>query len=109
MSNFVLPIIIGVVCIVIGISNMRGNISTLHSYHRHRVSEEDKLPMGKKVGLGMIIVGISIIVCNLFYIATFYTKNEIFNIIGTVFLIFGLTVGIAISIFAIIKYNKGLF
>ena len=29
--------IIGIVCIIIGISHRKGNISLLHSYHRNRV------------------------------------------------------------------------
>lgn len=56
MAGFVGSFIVGVVCIVLGISNMRGNISSLHSYHRKRVSEEDRVPLGKKVGLGTILV-----------------------------------------------------
>ena len=62
MAGNIVPFLVGVVCIILGISNMRGNISSLHSYHRHRVSEEDRIPFGKQVGLGIIIVGISIIV-----------------------------------------------
>ena len=51
MAGNVVAFLVGVVCIVLGISNMRGNISSLHSYHRHRVSEEDRIPFGKQVGL----------------------------------------------------------
>ena len=29
--------IIGIICIVIGIMNRKGNVSMLHSYHRNRV------------------------------------------------------------------------
>lgn len=62
MAGNIVTFLVGVVCIVLGISNMRGNISSLHSYHRSRVSEEDRIPFGKQVGLGIIIVGIGIIV-----------------------------------------------
>jgi hypothetical protein len=57
MPAFVVTALVGIVCIVLGISNMKGNISSLHSYHRSRVSEEDRIPFGKKVGLGTIIIG----------------------------------------------------
>ena len=50
MTSFIGTLIVGVVCIVLGISNMRGNISSLHSYHRHRVTAEDRIPFGKMVG-----------------------------------------------------------
>ncbi len=101
--------IIGIICIVLGVSNMRGNISSLHSYHRHRVSEEDRIPFGKKVGLGTIIIGVAIIVFSILSAITLYTDNQIFISVGTVILIAGLVVGIVISFAAMIKYNKGIF
>ena len=55
MAGFIVSIIVGVVCIVLGISNMRGNISSLHAYHRAKVSEEDRIPFGKRVGLGAVV------------------------------------------------------
>ena len=41
MFEFIIQIVIGTIFIAIGISNMKGNISLLHSYHRKRVKEED--------------------------------------------------------------------
>ena len=49
----IITIVIGIVMILIGFSNRKGNISMLHSYHRKRVTEEDRLPFGKMVGNGM--------------------------------------------------------
>ena len=109
MAGNIVTFLVGVVCIVLGISNMRGNISTLHSYHRHRVSEEDRIPFGKQVGLGTIIVGIGIIVFSLLSSVTLYTENDIFTLVGTAFLIIGIILGLVISFRAMIKYNKGIF
>ena len=109
MAGNIVTFLVGVVCIVLGISNMRGNISSLHSYHRHRVSEEDRIPFGKQVGLGTIIVGIGIIVFSLLSSVTLYTENDIFTLVGTVFLIIGIILGLVISFRAMIKYNKGIF
>ena len=61
MEELIIQIIIGLVLIVIGIFNTKGNISLLHSYHRKRIKEEDIKPFGKKVGIGTIIIGITII------------------------------------------------
>lgn len=108
MDSFV-SIIIGVACIIIGISNRKGNISMLHSYHRKRVSEEDRLPFGKMVGLGTIIIGISLILMGgLFFVSTSLQESA-YSIIGIVTLIVGLVVGLGISFYAMIKYNKGIF
>ena len=109
MVGNIVTFLVGVVCIVLGISNMRGNISSLHSYHRNRVSEEDRIPFGKQVGLGTIIVGIGIIVFSVLSSVTLYTENDIFILVGTAVLIIGIILGLVISFRAMIKYNKGIF
>ena len=109
MVEYIVTFLVGVVCIVLGISNMRGNISSLHSYHRSRVSEEDRIPFGKQVGLGTIIVGIGIIVFSVLSSVTLYTENDIFILVGTAVLIIGIILGLVISFRAMIKYNKGIF
>ena len=109
MAGNIVTFLVGVVCIVLGISNMRGNISSLHSYHRSRVSEEDRIPFGKQAGLGTIIVGIGIIVFSVLSSVTLYTENDIFILVGTAVLIIGIILGLVISFRAMIKYNKGIF
>ena len=109
MAGNVVAFLVGVVCIVLGISNMRGNISSLHSYHRHRVSEEDRIPFGKQAGLGNIIIGVGIIIFSVMSAVTLYTENNIFTLIGTAVLIVGIIMGLVISFKAMIKYNKGIF
>ena len=109
MVGTIVTLLVGIVCIVLGISNMRGNISSLHSYHRYRVSEEDRIPFGKQVGLGTMIVGIGIIVFSILSSITLYTENNIFILAGTAFLIVGIILGLVISFRAMIKYNKGIF
>ena len=109
MPGNIVAFLVGVVFIVLGISNMRGNISSLHSYHRSRVSEEDRIPFGKQVGLGIIIVGIGIIVFSVLSSVTLYTENDIFILVGTAVLIIGIILGLVISFRAMIKYNKGIF
>ena len=109
MVGNIVTFLVGVVCIVLGISNMRGNISSLHSYHRHRVSEEDRIPFGKQVGLGTIIIGVGIMVFSVLSSVTLYTENDIFILIGTAILIIGIILGLVISFRAMIKYNKGVF
>ena len=109
MAGNIVAFLVGVICIVLGISNMRGNISTLHSYHRHRVSEEDRIPFGKQVGLGTMVIGVGIIIFSVLSTVTLYTENNIFTLIGTAVLIVGIVAGLIISFKAMIKYNKGIF
>lgn len=109
MPAFILSALIGIVCIVIGILNRMGNISMLHGYHTKRVSEEDRLPFGKLVGLGIIIIGIAIIVFSILTVIALYVQNQLFITIGNGIMIAGLAAGLGISFYAIKKYNKGIF
>lgn len=109
MDGFIVSFLVGVLCVGLGISNMRGNLSTLHSYHRHRVSEEDRIPFGKTVGLGTVLCGGGIMLFSLFSALNLYTKNQAFTVIGTVLLIVCLVLGLGLSFYGMIKYNKGIF
>ena len=42
MIGGIVTIIVGIACIIIGILNMKGNISMMHSYHIDNIKEEDK-------------------------------------------------------------------
>ncbi len=109
MAGSIVTLLVGIVCIIFGVSNMRGNISSLHSYHRHRVSEENRIPFGKQVGLGTVIIGVGIILFSILSAVALYTENNIYISVGTVVLIVGIIVGLVLSFKAIIKYNKGIF
>ena len=100
---------LGIVICVIGIRNMQGDISTLHSYHRSRVSEEDVKPMGKLVGLGTIIIGASVIIYSILLLVTLKTSLDIFTLVGAAILIVGIVIGLVLNVYAMKKYNGGVF
>ena len=95
--------IIGILCIGLGILNRRGNIESLHSYHTRRVSEEDRIPFGRLVGTGTILVGFSLIVSAALAFA------GVSEMIQEVVTVAGLVAGIPIITYAMFKYNKGIF
>ena len=109
MLEIITSLVLGIILILVGISNMKGNISSLHSYHRKRVHQEDRIPFGRKVGLGTIIIGCGVIILSIMSMVTYFTNIGIFTTIGYVFLILCLVVGLVISFYAMIKYNKGIF
>ncbi len=109
MVDFIVAIIIGILRIILGIVNMTGNLNTLHSYHRNKVSEEDRLPFGKRVGLGTVICGGSLLTFGILQAVTYFSEKPIFTIIGSVILVAGLITGLVISFAAMKKYNKGIF
>ena len=103
------PGFIGLICIILGIQNMRGNINTIHWYHRHRISPENVAPFGKLAGIGTIICGVSMIVFSAFLCLEELTEIAMLQIIGAVILAVGIFAGLTISLYAIIKYNGSLF
>ena len=104
MIDFLTTIGIGLFVCILGIINMTGNISSLHWYHRQRITEENRKPFGKLIGTGTLIIGISLVVFGaLSFIA------EKYMIFATVLLITGVVIGLLISVWAMIKYNKGIF
>ena len=109
MVSFIVSLLVGIVCIVLGILNTKGNISSLHSYHRNNVREEDKLPFGRLVGTGTIIIGSTLIAFGALSLITELTSKLLYILIGTVLLVVGLFVGLGISLYAIKKYNKSIF
>ena len=103
MIEFIFILFVGLLCIFLGLQHRKGNIKSLHSYHRHRVLEKDRIPFGRVIGLGTIIIGCTVILASILSFVT--TLTDVANII----LIVGLSVGLIISFYAMIKYNKGVF
>ena len=60
MDNIAL-LILGIFISVIGIVNMTGNISTIHSYNRRKVKEEDVPKYGRAVGTGTLTMSSRIV------------------------------------------------
>ena len=95
--------------IVIGILNSRGNIGMIHSYHRKRVTEEDRIPFGRKVGLGMIIIGAAVVLSGFLSLVSFLTNIALLELIANITVFAGLAVGAVFIFYAMFKYNKGIF
>ena len=109
MIGFGVSFLIGVVCIALGIANWRGNIESIHAYHRKRVAEENRVPFGRMVGMGTIIIGAGVCVDSILSAITVWTENGIFALVGTIVMGVAIVVGLVISFWAMIKYNKGIF
>ena len=109
MPASIITAAVGLLIAILGITNMRGNISTIHEYHRKRVSEENKKIFGKLVGLGTLIIGIGCILFGVLLLIFELTQQDIFSIIATAELIVSLIVGLILSFYAMIKYNGGIF
>lgn len=100
MDNIAL-LILGIFISIIGIVNMTGNISTIHSYNRRKVKEEDVPKYGRAIGTGTLIIGASLIVA---FVTTFWSEEAMSFIV-----IPALVIGLGFILYAQFKYNKGIF
>ena len=96
-----LLLVLGIFLSVLGIVNMKGNISTIHSYNRRKVKEEDIPQYGKAVGTGTLIIGAAL---SLAYFITLWNEEMVEFIVLP-----ALVVGLAFILYGQIKYNHGIF
>lgn len=94
-------LILGIFIAIIGIVNIMGNISTIHSYDRRKVREEDVPKYGRAVGTGTLIIGVSLIAA---FVTTFWSETAMSFIVIPAFVI-----GLGFILYAQFKYNKGIF
>ena len=109
MAAFITIAGLGLLVSILGIINMTGNISSLHWYHRQRVTEENRKPFGKLVGLGTLIIGFAMIIFGVLFLIFEQTQLALLVIIGVVELIAGIIAGMIVSFYAMKKYNGGIF
>ena len=100
--SYIGMLVIGLLVSVLGIPNLKGNISSIHWYNRKRVSEADAPQYGKFMGIGTIIIGLSITITAI--ISLFVELIPVF-----VLTLVGVIVGVAFMLYAQFKYNGGLF
>lgn len=95
-------LLIGLLVSILGIVNITGNISTIHSYNRRKVKEEDVPKYGRLVGTGTLIIGISLIIGFILPLLNINIPLEyVIAPIGTL--------GIILILYGQFKYNKGIF
>ena len=100
MGNVIL-LFLGVIISVMGVVNIKGNISTIHAYNRRKVKEEDIPKYGKAVGTGTLVMGISLV---LGFIASLWSEEMI-----TYIILIGVLVGLGFILYGQFKYNGGIF
>ena len=87
-------LVMGILLSTLGIVNIMGNISTIHAWNRKRVKEADIPRYGRAIGAAFIIS----------YLVTFWNAAVIDYI-----MLPGLGIGLALILYAQLKYNHGIF
>ena len=93
---------LGTIISALGIFNLRGNIGSIHWYNRRKVSKEDQLPYCRCMGLGSLIMGVSMIIAGV--VQAIYGPEA-----GAWIIVLGIIVGLTLMLYAQFKYNKGIF
>ena len=87
-------LVMGILLSALGIVNIMGNISTIHAWNRKRVKEADIPRYGRAIGAAFIVS----------YLVTFWNAAVIDYI-----MLPGLGIGLALILYAQLKYNHGIF
>ena len=107
MIENILLILFGIGIISLGITNVKGNIPSIHWYNRKKVTPENAGKYGKIMGIGTIIIGIAIVITQV--ILLIFPLSAVWSIVAAVICAISCLVGITLMIYAQFKYNKGIF
>lgn len=102
MREYLPLLILGLLLAAVSVPNLMGRAGALHRYDRSRVSEENVPVYGRIMGTGTLVMGASIAVAAI-GMMIFRTDAFFFLIAG------GFVVGLAIILYAQIKYNGRRF
>lgn len=95
-------IAIGILLILLGVFNLKGNIASIHWYNRRKVSKENQIPYCRLHGFGSVIIGTSMIISAI--------VQALGNIeLGGLITFAGVIIGLSLILYAQFKYNKGIF
>lgn len=99
-------LILGILLVIIGIENVKGNITSVHWYNRTRITEETRPKYGRFVGVGTLIIAGGLIFSA---VLNMLIKMNIAVIISGAITLITVIVGLAFILYAQFKYNKGIF
>lgn len=102
LREYLTLIALGVMLILLGAFNLRGNIATIHWYNRRKVSKEDQLPYCRLHGFGTLVIGTSMVISAV-------VQALVSIEAGSWIILAGIVIGLALMLTAQFKYNKGLF
>lgn len=100
--EYVSLLVLGLLLMALGVCNMRGDTSSIHWYHRRRVSEADRRPYGKWMGAGTLVIGGSLLLTG---VLQMIAQREMWFYI----VLAGVVVGMGMMLWAQFRYNRGLF
>lgn len=100
--EYIILLVLGICIIILGIVNIKGNISSIHWYNRRKITQETSKQYGKTMGIGSVIIGLSMSITAIL--------QMIFKIEALWYItVAGIIIGLIFMLYGQIKYNKGIF
>ena len=100
--EYIFLLIFGICITILGIFNLKGNISSIHWYNRLKITEKNRKKYGKSMGIGSLIIGICMTITAILQMI-FYNENIWY------ITVIGIIIGLIFMIYGLIKYNRGIF
>lgn len=100
--DYISLLVFGILLSVLGWFNYKGNISSIHWYNRRRVLPEDVPAYGKAMGTGTMIIGTALLLTAI--LQMLFNKEVLYFIT-----VAGILIGLAVMLYAQIRYNHGIF
>lgn len=91
----------GILISVVGIINLRGNVSTIRYRHRRKVREEDLPKYARAIGTGNLITGVALILSSFPELWDESTKSSI--------LLLAVSIDFGFVLYGQLKYNHRFF
>lgn len=95
-------LILGLLLILLGVLNIRGNIASVHWYNRRNVREEDIPKYGRAVGSGTLIIGASLVLTAVLQLV--WPSETVYGVP-----VAGIVVGLVCMLYGQFRYNRGIF
>lgn len=109
ISTCIISIVVGIVCVVIGALNIKGNITILHTNLSQSVAKHNFVPFSKFMGAGNITIGASALIFGILSAINIFVLKNVLLIVGASIMFSGLIAGLTLCLIAVIKYNNGKF
>lgn len=100
--DYISLLILGILLSVLGWFNFKGNISSIHWYNRRKVLPEDVPAYGKAMGTGTLIIGGALMITSI--LQMLFHREALYFISAA-----GILIGLAVMLYAQIRYNHGIF
>jgi len=102
IMEYIFLLIFGICITILGIFNLKGNISTIHWYNRLKITKENSKEYGKIMGIGTSLIGICMTITAI--LQMIFNNEAIWYIT-----VIGIVIGLIFMIYGQLRYNKGIF